>query len=149
MPIHYCHSCAAARGLIRKAPEGNLIGTQYQLQKYIKHTVPDPRYDVQSVFNSTATQVYATYIVESRAAGSVEIDDRGRSNIIWCVGQPTGLLYERGVIKLPENSVKVVLTTSTGEIHAFPTRSTPVRDVLLRTSLCGSHPHTARESGPR
>jgi hypothetical protein len=78
MPTYYCHSCAAARGLIRKAPEGDLIGTQYQLEKYIKHTVPDATFNVQSVFNSTATRVYATYLVESMAAGSVEIDDRGR-----------------------------------------------------------------------
>jgi hypothetical protein len=104
-----------------------LIGTQYQLEKYVKHTVPDPRYNVQSVFNSTSTQVYATYVVESMAAGSVEVDHRGRNNVIWYAGQPTGFLYERGKIKLPEDGVKIVLTTSTGQVHAYPVVSQPVQ----------------------
>jgi hypothetical protein len=125
--IYYCHGCAAARGIIGKPPSASdLIGTAYQLDKYIKHTVPDPKYNVQSVFNSTSTQMYATYILDSMAAGSVEIDQRGRNNVIWYAGQPTGFLYERGTIKLPEDGVKVVLTMSTGEVHAFPVVSQPI-----------------------
>jgi hypothetical protein len=119
--IYYCHGCAAARSIIRKPPsESDLIGTSYQLDKYIKHTVPNPSYNVQSVFNSASTQVYARYVVESMGAGSVEVDHRGRNNVIWYAGQPTGFLYERGVVKLPEHGVKVVLTMTTGKIHPYP-----------------------------
>jgi len=109
---------------MRKAPEGDLIGTSYQLAKYIKHTVPDPRYPVQSVFSSTSTQVYGSYLVESMAAGSLEVDDHGRSNVIWTAGKETGFLFQSGRLVQPQDAVKVVLTTSTGQIHAYPANST-------------------------
>jgi hypothetical protein len=47
--------------------------------------------------------------------------------VIWYAGQPTGFLYQNGVIQQPEHGVKVVLTTATGKIHLYPVViSTPV-----------------------
>jgi hypothetical protein len=51
-PIYYCHRCAAIRQEMSRPQPSDLIGTEYQLGKYIKHTVPDGKYNVQSVFNS-------------------------------------------------------------------------------------------------
>jgi hypothetical protein len=40
----------------------------------MKHTVPNRKYNVQSVFNSTSTQVYQTYLVEGRSRWITEGD---------------------------------------------------------------------------
>jgi hypothetical protein len=124
MSIHYCHRCAAELGHLRQPERNGLIGTTYQLEKYIKHTVPDPKYPVQSVFSSPSTSVYASFVLETMAAGSLELDDSGRKNVIWAAGEPTGFMFNRGVLVQPQDAVKVVLSTSTGEIHAFPANST-------------------------
>ena len=111
-------------GYLRRPPVQGLIGTVYQLEKYIKHTLPDPDYPVQSVFALPSTEAYTSYIVESMAAGSLEVDDLGRRNVIWAAGEETGFLFRRGTLVQPQDAIKVVLSTSTGEIHAFPANST-------------------------
>ena len=135
MAIHYCHPCAAEERRLRKPPDGDLIGTTYQLEKYIKHTAPDPKYPVQSVFSTPSTQEYASYIIETMAAGSLEVDDRGRSNVIWAAGKETGFLFKQGCLIQPQDAVKVVLSSSTGEIHAFPANSTGFLGV--KCTRCG------------
>lgn len=57
-------------------------------------------------------------------AGSVEIDDEGRTNIIWGAGKTVGFHCEHGELKHPEVVVKVVLSTDSGRIHAYPQSST-------------------------
>ena len=100
------------------------LGTTYQLAKFIKHTVPDPGLPIQSVFESNSTQKYATYIVEASLSGSVEFDNKGRKNIIWAAGEPTGFQFKDGSLMRPQDAVKVVLSTETQRIHAFPQNST-------------------------
>jgi len=43
MPRYYCHSCASSMGELRVCSSGPFNST-YQLEKYIKHTVPDSSY---------------------------------------------------------------------------------------------------------
>ncbi len=136
MAVCYCHQCAAALGHLRQPSKDGLIGSTYQLEKYLKHTVPDPKYPVQSVFASPSTQAYSSYVIETMAAGSLEIDDRSRKNVIWAAGEQTGFLFRNGNLVQPQDSVKVVLSTSTGEIHAFPAKSTSFTDSTC--ARCGA-----------
>ena len=124
MPEYLCHACASAQNYLRSIQTGSLLQTQYQLDNYIKHTVPDPQYNWQSVFASPSTQSFANYVVSSSLSGSLEFDDKGRTNIIWVAGSLTGFQYSSGQLLYPQDSVKVVLSTSTSKIHAFPQSST-------------------------
>ena len=101
----------------------------------MKHTVPDPAFRVQSVFDSNSTQKYASYIVEASLFGSVEFDDKGRKNIIWAAGEPTGFRLEAGMLVRPQDAVKVVLSTETQRIHAFPQNTTTF--IAGRCIKCG------------
>ena len=122
--VHYCHVCSEARGYLQGVATASLLDDPYQLGKYLKHTVPDPTYNVQSVFASPSTQAYENYIVSSSLSGSVQIDRKGRRNLIWVAGTPTGFQQKNGVLQHPQDAVKVVLYTDTRKIHAFPQSST-------------------------
>ena len=122
--IYYCHKCGAPRGYLRSVQTGSLLDETYQLGKHLKHTVPDPTLPVQSVFASPSTASFEDYIVSSALSGSVEIDEKGRTNIFWGAGKTIGFKYENGILVHPEDVVKVVLSTDSKKIHAFPQSST-------------------------
>jgi len=56
----------------------------------------------------------------AQCSGAVELDDRGRRNIIWLAGEPTGFRYEAGIPVGPTDAVKVVLSSEARKVHAFP-----------------------------
>lgn len=124
MSRYFCHECGANHGYLESVHTGSLTETDYQLAKYMKHTVPDSKYAVQSVFTSGTTEKYRDYIVSSALSGSVEIDDRGRTSIIWAAGKEIGFKYQDGVLQHPEDVVKVVLSTDSGKVHAYSQSST-------------------------
>jgi len=124
MSTYYCHECARRRGYLSGIETGNLMETGYQLEKYMKHICPASSEVIQSVFATASTSAYGSYVVNATLAGSVEIDDKGRANIIWAAGEKIGFLYEHGVLKHPEHVVKVVLTTDSGRVHAYSQSST-------------------------
>lgn len=124
MPTYYCHSCASKLGHLNPAYTTQPLGTTYQLGKFMKHTVPDPTLDIQSVFDSADTQKYADHIVQASLSGSVEFDDLGRRNVIWAAGEQTGFQYANGNLVQPQDAVKVVLSSETGRIHAYPQNTT-------------------------
>ena len=61
---YYCHTCAAKRGYLN-VPTSSPLNSNYQLEKYMKHTVPNPSYSVQSVFPSASTQAYQNYLLST------------------------------------------------------------------------------------
>ena len=124
MPVYYCHNSTDALCLLRDFPVQPSIGTTYQLDKYLKHTVPSAQYPLQSVFKSPSTEEYGRYIVDAGGAGPVEIDDVGRKNAIFVAGSNSGFRYEYGQLTQPLDAVKIVLSSSTGKIHAYPEGST-------------------------
>ena len=124
MSVYYCHKCSVDLNFIKDYVAENLLGSTYQMDKYIKHTWPSTAFPVQSVFSSPSTQLYGKYIIDAKFAGSVEIDAKNRKNIIYVAGEQCGFLYENGQLARPQNAVKVVLSSSTGKIHAFPESST-------------------------
>ena len=121
---YYCHSCANKLSLIPDPPRDKIVKTQYQYKKHMKHTIPDSTYPIQSIFSHPSTAVYADHLVNTMLNGAVEIDNYGRTNIIWCAGKKTGFRYRSGQLVQPSDAVKVVLSTSTSSVHAFPENST-------------------------
>ena len=135
MSVLYCHRCGAKEGFLGKASSGGFLKSSYQLQKFMKHTIPSTGYNIASIFNDPSTQTYGDYIVNALASGCVEIDDRNRRNIVWGAGKPVGMLFEKGVPVLPEDAVKLVLSTDPQKIHAYPVSSTTLS--TRSCSKCG------------
>ena len=135
MSEYYCHKCATSKGFFRNYYSSAPVGSSYQLEKFIKHTTPDPTYQINSVFNNSSTEIYQKYIVSASCSGSVEIDDYGRKNTIWVAGKEIGVLHINGNPVLPQDAVKVVLSTDPNKIHGYSVNST---DFHTKTCIeCG------------
>ncbi len=135
MAARYCHACSVCLGFLNDVYTSEPLGTQYQLAKFMKHTVPSGLHDAVSVFESRSTGRYEQHVVDVGASGAVEIDDRGRRNIIWFAGERTGLRWEGGVLQGPQDGVKVVLSSESGKVHAFPIDASALR--TERCARCG------------
>src|SRR5262245_12080078 len=96
----YCHRCATRRGYLQNVYTSDPLQSSYQLDKFIKHTLP-LSHPSTSVFNSTSTGKYANYVVDATASGAVELDARGRRNFVWLAGHPTGFSYMDGALIAP------------------------------------------------
>lgn len=136
MGVYYCHSCAAIKGLMSPVNPAPLIRSQYQLDKYIKHTAPAGVYPVNSIFDDPGYASYRDYVVCTSGSGCFEIDDRGRSNLIWIAGKRVGATYRNEVLHVPDDAVKVVFHDDQWKIHAFPMLSDPIH--TKRCALCGA-----------
>lgn len=120
VPTYYCHKCARLKGYISPIDPSELERSQYQLEKFIKHTAPDRAYPTNSVFNDSNGETYQSYMVSAAASGCLEIDDQGRKNLIYFAGKETALRYEDGIFAATCSGVTVVCGESSGHIHAFP-----------------------------
>jgi len=122
--IYYCRECAQKRNLLYPPPEDPLA-SKYQVEKYLKHTIRDPAFSVQSVFATQSTQAYADYFVAALAPVAVEVDEKGRSNIIVAAGKTVGVQLNQGqLVGPPQDAVKVVLSSDPWRVHAYPAHST-------------------------
>ena len=131
----YCHSCAGTRGLLYPLP-ADMLATTYQLEKYVKHTLPHSRHTVQGVFTSTEAAVYATYIIATQAAGGVVVDTWNRYSIVLCAGRTVGYHYEHGQLVAPADAIQLVLSSDAGRLHAYPVRSAAVAGLACATPGC-------------
>lgn len=137
MPTYYCHECSISLGLITpQIPISSLTGTNYQLERFIKHTDPTGTYNINSVFNDPTYSVYKDYIVTGTMSGFLEVDDRNRNNLIWYAGKYTGVEYRDGVFVAPTNGVKIVLFHDESLIHAFPIVAQP--NLINYCQNCGT-----------
>lgn len=132
---HYCHACAAARGLLYPLP-ADPLATSYQMEKYAKHTLIDPTFSVQGIFTSTEARVYKDYVVDVRAAGGVIVDDRNRFNIVVAAGKDIGYQYEYGKVVAPTDAIQLVLSSEAGRLHAYPIQSARVVGLACSTPGC-------------
>jgi hypothetical protein len=133
---YFCHQCSVQRRYLRPPPTGKIVGSSYQLDKYVKHTVPDEGFEIQSIFETSSTRAYAEFLVDALAAGSVEIDDAGSTNVVWAAGRLTGFLFRNGCLIQPQDAVKVVLSSNASKVHAYPANSTNF--VGVTCSQCGA-----------
>jgi len=122
----YCHSCAAKKNLLANPPT-NLTGSSYQLDKYIKHTQPTSSYDINSVFDDPSYDTYAAHTVNACCSGSVEVDEKGRTNIVWAAGKTVGWTLFSGLPSCDCDAVKVVLAHDHHRIHPYATGSLEAR----------------------
>jgi hypothetical protein len=119
---HYCHQCAIRLGLIAPIDPitQNITGSQYQFEKFVKHTAPTNYKGLLSVFFTQDFPQYQNYTINGTVSGSLQIDDLNRKNLIWYAGRDVGITYENGLYKVPNDAVKVVLSDISTGIHAFP-----------------------------
>jgi hypothetical protein len=110
---YLCHDCAISVGHLRPAAPVALTATQYQLKKYLKHTVPASAQNFNTVFTSPASSTYANFLITTVASGHVQIDDAGRLNVVWVASCQTGISLQGGQFLGPTDAVKVVLQTTT------------------------------------
>lgn len=119
---HYCHDCAIQLGLITPIDPTipSLTGSNYQFEKFVKHTAPANYGGLISVFFWQDYPLYRDFTISGTISGSLQIDDLNRKNLIWYAGREIGITYENGVYTLPNDAVKVVLSDISTGIHAFP-----------------------------
>lgn len=126
MPRYLCFNCSRLRGhssTVAEIQAGGLaqINSQYQLDKFWKHTAPSTVYPGEnSVFIDSSSTNYCNYMVSTMAAGCVEFDDFGRMNFILFAGSTTGLTFKNGIFESVCNGYKTVLTGSSTSSHIFP-----------------------------
>ena len=94
----FCHNCDVKLGVSLPANTNSPLDSEYQLEKFLKHTAP-VKYSYVSVFDSTGTENYKNYTVSTASSGWVEEDDRGRINMVWYAGKYTGATFENGIFK--------------------------------------------------
>jgi hypothetical protein len=135
MAKYLCHRCAISNSLVYPASPADLVDTEYQLEKFIKHTAPAGSSDLNSVFNDPSYRTYSRYIVNTSASGFLEIDDRNRKNLIWFAGSQNGVEYRDGAFSAPTDAVKVVWPENEERIHAFPIVSSTLEGI--RCASCG------------
>ena len=137
MPLYYCHSCASSMGELANICSSGPFSSTYQLDKYIKHTVPDSSYSYQSIFHDKSATLYREAIVSAACAGSVEFDDQGRKNIIVVATTGSiGCTFQRGVFIQSNDTIKVVLSSDPNRVHAFTESST--RYSMAMCNKCGT-----------
>ena len=135
MTEYYCHECAISHSLVTSASPTSLIGTQYQLDKFAKHTALSGSYQVNSVFDDASLAAYAGYVVNTSASGLLQIDSRGRKNLVWFAGSRNGAEYRNGTFVAPTDGVKLVLKQEDSKVHAFPICGSPHR--IVKCQSCG------------
>lgn len=132
----FCINCAMNRGCYRPAIPENLFHSEYQLDKYIKHTTPTSDYNFNSIFTNPSTSVYKDYIVSCVSSGYVQIDERGRLNIVWVASNHAGISYKHGNFFSENDAIKVVFHDNEFKIHGFPIMSSGI--IAKKCQICGS-----------
>lgn len=109
----------------------DLVQNQYQLDKYLKHTVPSSSRGTTGVYTWPGSDTYKDFTVSAVASGHVEIDDRNRTNIVWVASAQTGFTWQGGKLVGPTDAVKVVCHQNSSTLHSFPIAMT-----ALQTGTC-------------
>ena len=124
-------------GELRNVCSSGPFSSTYQLEKYIKHTVPKSSYPFQSIFDNPATTDYRKAIVNTACAGAVEYDDRGRKNIIYVATTGRiGCSFRNGVFERPNDTIKLVLSSDSARFHPMTESSTKYSTALC--DKCGA-----------
>jgi hypothetical protein len=119
MSDYYCHYCAVQLGLITPTISINLTGFNYLLEKFIKHTAPIGNYTINSVFDNPTYCKYRDYTISGLLSGCLEIDGRGRKNLLWYAAEKVGLTYS-GSFVVPASGIKIVFHDDDTKIHSYP-----------------------------
>lgn len=144
MPKYYCNKCAG--NYLESNFVGantNFTGSNYQNNKWYKHMEGSGSYPLNSVFKkedfegNSEYDTYKNYMIEGKYSGSLEIDDKGRENIIYFAGKDIGLTLDSNdnIISNQNEFLKIVCWKDVNHIHSFTTSS---NDLHVHTcELCG------------
>lgn len=124
MSQYFCHTCALKNGTYAPfdATKINLTGSSYQFDKFIKHTAPTGGYEnLLSIFSRPEYTDYQKFTVSASLSGCAQIDDDGRTNLIWYAGRHVGMTYSGSRYYCADDAVKIVLHHDLTLIHSFPT----------------------------
>jgi hypothetical protein len=138
MAIYYCHACAVLLKAVQPlcSLTIDLTGTQYQLEKFLKHTAPANMNGFISVYDDPSYPQYKDWSVTASLSGCVEIDDASRKNIIWYAGKTIGVSYDHGTPVCRDDTVKLVLPEYASSTHSFPVLSGSYLQTL-KCNNCG------------
>ena len=137
MNLYLCHRCASDRKLLGDIPSNDkLTANDYQLEKFIKHTIPSSCASYKTVFTGVGSESYQTAIVNTYLSGGVEIDKFDRVNIFWVGSEANGFAYEGGHVVGLTHGVKVALSHNQNKLHAFPIDAGQLRSEICME--CGS-----------
>lgn len=124
MTTYYCMACAQGNGLLAGNISTNLTGSNYQLEKFIKHTTePDENTSIVSVLSGSDYDSYKCYYVDTMHSGSVEVDGQNRVNVVWAARRETGATWVSGEFASYTDGIKVVLADNPQKVHLFNTDS--------------------------
>ena len=121
MKKYTCRKCAEDRGLKTSARTSDPLQSQYQIEKWDKHTIPSTSIGYQTVFDSRSSSQYAGAIYEAVDLGFIEEDDKGRLNILHCpsTGSRIGQAFARGQNLGRMDMSRVVNWSQETGIHAM------------------------------
>ena len=136
MSKYYCRECAKAMGALptESTASENLTGNKYKLEKFVKHNYPTKIEKIHSIFADPSMSKYSEYVVNTSASGCLEIDDKGRMNLIFAAGEVTGYTFVNGTLYRPDNAIRLVFYQDQENIHAFSTSGSVIPQVC---SKCG------------
>ena len=123
MAKRYCYACSVDLRISLGPLPSNLTGSQYQVENFLKHTVPSTSASTTGVFADSSYTAYRNYLISSSASGSIEVDDSGRTNAVWYAGKEIGASWVDGKPVLPNDAVKLVLIHDHGKVHGFSSSS--------------------------
>jgi hypothetical protein len=132
---HLCWVCATEKGLAHNLDPSTLLSTDYQLDKFIKHTVPSSNETLQSVFNDPTYQNYERWAVNAVASGCAVLDAHGHTAYVFLATREVGLTLKNGSFHTVGDAVKVVLAEDPFKVHAYPISSHVI--VPVRCVRCG------------
>lgn len=136
MATYYCGPCRLSLGYAPALPSGPLLQSGSQQVKHAKHTVVDPSERLQSIFSDPSTATIRVEVENALSSGAMEMDDRGRINLLTWSGQGVGYRYEWGTQIEEQQITKVVLSSNAGQRHQFT--ETIARLGSQRCSICGT-----------
>lgn len=120
----YCLQCAAASSWMNPSVTGVLTLSNYQLEKFVKHTAPTGMAAaLHSVFDDPSASAYRHYQVVAGASGYLDRSDPNRPTLCYFAHEKVGNTYLNGVFQQPASGVRVVCIGNSAKIHAFPDAS--------------------------
>ena len=125
MEEYFCHKCSVELGHLNTGSTEhiNFTGSSYQLDKFIKHTLPPSQSGLISIYSDPSYGAYKDYIVNTMASGSTMFDQFHRKNVIWYASKENGVSYLGGIPHSTTDVVKVVLSHMEEKIHSYPVNS--------------------------
>jgi hypothetical protein len=120
---YLCWHCASEQGLAREINPTTLMNSEYQLAKFVKHTVVDPIFKLAGVFKDPQVSSYEKWVVNSVASGCVVLTPNSTHEYVFLASQQVGVTYKHGSFHTAADAVKVVLPTSPEKVHAYPISS--------------------------